>query len=152
FGIYRLLKTCSSLGHHGALGLSNGLDAGDVAPDLANARGICQLTSRPLETQVELLSLELDELVVQLVRRHRPEVIGFKHQSSPYSAMRSTKRVLIGSLAAARSSASRARVVETPSTSNRTRPGLTRTTHNSGAPLPDPIRTSSGFFDTGTSG
>src|SRR6266481_1730071 len=71
---------------------------------------------------------------------------------STYSAMRSTKRVLIGSLAAARSSASRASVVETPSISNRMRPGLIRTTHNSGAPLPEPMRTSSGFFETGTSG
>ena len=32
------------------------------------------------------------------------------------------------------------------------RPGLTRATHNSGVPLPEPMRTSSGFFDTGTSG
>ena len=30
--------------------------------------------------------------------------------------------------------------------------GLTRATHNSGAPLPEPMRTSSGFFETGTSG
>ncbi len=32
------------------------------------------------------------------------------------------------------------------------RPGLTRQTQNSGAPLPLPMRTSIGFFDTGTSG
>ena len=32
------------------------------------------------------------------------------------------------------------------------RPGLTRRTHNSGVPLPLPMRTSIGFFDTGTSG
>ncbi len=32
------------------------------------------------------------------------------------------------------------------------RPGLTRAAQNSGAPLPDPMRTSVGFFDTGTSG
>ncbi len=32
------------------------------------------------------------------------------------------------------------------------RPGFTRATHNSGVPLPEPMRTSSGFFDTGTSG
>src|SRR3954451_11074962 len=33
-----------------------------------------------------------------------------------------------------------------------TRPGLTRATQNSGVPLPLPIRTSVGFFETGTSG
>src|SRR4051794_13082632 len=66
--------------------------------------------------------------------------------------MRSTKRVLIGSLAAARVSASRAITTGTPSISKITRPGFTRATHNSGAPLPEPMRTSSGFFDTGTSG
>src|SRR5205814_578329 len=32
------------------------------------------------------------------------------------------------------------------------RPGLTRAAQNSGAPLPEPMRTSAGFFDTGTSG
>jgi large subunit ribosomal protein L16 len=34
----------------------------------------------------------------------------------------------------------------------RVRPGLTRAAQNSGAPLPEPMRTSAGFFDTGTSG
>src|SRR5262249_3450373 len=41
---------------------------------------------------------------------------------------------------------------DTPSISNSTRPGLMRHTHTSGAPLPLPMRTSIGFFDTGTSG
>ena len=40
----------------------------------------------------------------------------------------------------------------TPSISNMMRPGLTRAAQNSGAPLPLPMRTSVGFFDTGTSG
>src|SRR6516162_7020669 len=66
--------------------------------------------------------------------------------------MRSMKRVLIGSFAAARSRASRAICCETPSISNRMRPGLMRHTHNSGVPLPLPMRTSIGFLDTGTSG
>src|ERR1700687_3073978 len=66
--------------------------------------------------------------------------------------MRATKRVLIGSLAAASDSASFAVCTVTPSISKITRPGLTRATHNSGVPLPEPMRTSSGFFDTGTSG
>src|ERR1700756_946342 len=66
--------------------------------------------------------------------------------------MRSTKRVLIGSLAAASPSASRATSTGTPSISNMMRPGLIRHTHSSGVPLPLPMRTSIGFFDTGTSG
>src|SRR5882724_8547530 len=69
-----------------------------------------------------------------------------------YSAMRCTKRVLIGSLAAASASASLASCTGTPSSSNRMRPGLIRTTQYSTAPLPEPMRTSSGFFVTGTSG
>ena len=32
------------------------------------------------------------------------------------------------------------------------RPGFTRATQNSGEPLPEPMRTSAGFADTGTSG
>src|SRR5262249_35553558 len=66
--------------------------------------------------------------------------------------MRSTKRVLTESFAAASARASRATSTETPSTSNMMRPGLTRHTHSSGVPLPLPMRTSIGFFDTGTSG
>src|SRR5260221_13536528 len=66
--------------------------------------------------------------------------------------MRATKRVFIGSLAAASDSASFAVCTVTPSISKITRPGLTRATHNSGVPLPEPMRTSAGFFDTGRAG
>ena len=66
--------------------------------------------------------------------------------------MRATTRVLMGSFAAARRSDSRATASLTPSISNMMRPGFTRATQNSGVPLPLPIRTSVGFFDTGTSG
>src|SRR5216684_5913827 len=66
--------------------------------------------------------------------------------------MRATKRVLIGNLAAASDSASFAVCTVTPSISKITRPGFTRATHNSGVPLPEPMRTSAGFFDTGRSG
>src|SRR5580692_5520397 len=72
--------------------------------------------------------------------------------SRAYSLIRSTKRGLMGNLAAASASASLATWMVTPSISNMMRPGLTRATHNSGVPLPEPMRTSSGFFDTGTSG
>ena len=40
----------------------------------------------------------------------------------------------------------------TPSSSNRCGRACTRAAQNSGAPLPEPMRTSAGFFDTGTSG
>ena len=60
--------------------------------------------------------------------------------------------VLIGSLAAPNASDAFARSVDTPSISNMIRPGLTRHTQNSGEPLPEPMRTSAGFCDTGTSG
>ena len=40
----------------------------------------------------------------------------------------------------------------TPASSNITRPGLTTATQPSGAPLPEPIRVSAGFFVTGLSG
>ena len=66
--------------------------------------------------------------------------------------MRSTKRVLIGSLAAASASDLARTSTLTPSISNRMRPGLTRATQQFRRALPEPMRTSSGFFETGTSG
>src|SRR5580765_444985 len=48
--------------------------------------------------------------------------------------------------------ASCAKVLEMPSSSNMTRPGLITATHSSGAPLPLPIRVSAGFFVIGLSG
>ncbi len=59
---------------------------------------------------------------------------------------------MIGSLAAPSVSASRASSAGTPSISNMIRPGATRHTQNSGEPLPEPMRTSAGLVDTGTSG
>src|SRR5882757_2630525 len=128
------------------------LHARDIAAHFAHAAGILQLTRRPLEAQVELLFLELHQLVGELIGAHRPGVAGFHRSALSYSAMRWTKRVFIGSLAAASASASLASCTGTPSSSNRTRPGLTRATQYSTAPLPEPMRTSSGFLDTGTSG
>src|SRR5574338_299759 len=63
-----------------------------------------------------------------------------------------TNLVLIGSLWLASRIASRAIGSGTPDISNITRPGLTTATQWSGAPLPDPIRTSAGFLVTGLSG
>src|ERR1700744_5375233 len=62
------------------------------------------------------------------------------------------KRVLIGSFAGASANPSRARGSGTPSTSNMMRAGGTPGAPDSRAPLPEPMRTSAGFFDTGTSG
>src|SRR5918994_3665491 len=129
--------------------------AGDVLADLAHARGVLELAGGPLEAQVELLLLQRQELVLELVRRHGLEVrepLGRLHGGPPYSAMRWIKRVLMGSFAAPRRSASRAMSSGTPSISNMIRPGATRAAQNSGEPLPLPMRTSVGFCDTGTSG
>src|SRR5205823_14947791 len=115
-------------------------------------RGVLELSGRALETQVEALLLQIEDGVLPLVVGHRADVFDFHLGHVTYSAMRATKRVLIGSLAAASASASLAVCTVTPSISNITRPGLTRATQYSGVPLPDPMRTSAGFFDTGTSG
>src|SRR5262245_49982505 len=129
------------------------LDAGNVAAHLAHARGVLQLPGSALETQVELFLLQFTQLIFQLVDRHVPELFRFHDLGSwPLQACRLTMRVLIGSLAAPSPSASRAVPSVTPSSSNMMRPGLTRATHSSGAPLPEPMRTSAGFLVTGTSG
>src|SRR5471030_3163244 len=135
-----------------ALLRGDGLDAGDVAAAFTQPRGVLQLPGGALETQIETLLLQIEDGVVHLIGAHRADIGGFHLGHEPYSAIRTTKRVLIGNLAAASDSASFAVCTVTPSISKITRPGLTRATHNSGVPLPEPIRTSAGFFDTGTSG
>jgi hypothetical protein len=59
------------------------LDAGDVAADLAHARGVLELARRPLEAQVELLLLQLDELVVELVVGHAAQIVLSLHGGHP---------------------------------------------------------------------
>src|ERR1019366_9460357 len=61
----------------GALLRGDGFQARNVAADNAHARGILELAGGALETQVELLLLELEPLVVDLVERHRSCVCGF---------------------------------------------------------------------------
>src|SRR5258708_21804680 len=136
-------------GRTGALA-QDGLDARDVATDLAHARRVLELAAGALEAQVEGLLAEVLDLLLQLVGGLRPDIVRLHADAS--SPNRATKRVPIGSLAAARSKASRASDAGTPSSSNMMRPGLTRQTQNSGVPLPLPIRTSAGFCDTATSG
>src|SRR6195952_5980949 len=130
----------------------DGLDAGDIATGFTQPRGVFQLPGGALETQIEALFLQIDDGVVPLIVAHRADIGGLHLGHINYSAMRATKRVLIGSLAAASESASFAVCTVTPSISKITRPGLTRATHNSGVPLPEPMRTSAGFFDTGRAG
>src|SRR5258707_6663095 len=132
-----------------ALLRGDGLDAGDVAAGFTQPRGVFQLPGGALEPQVEALLLQIEDGVVHLIGAHRADISGFHLGHDAHSAMRATKRVLIGNLAAASDSASFAVCTVTPSISKITRPGLTRATHSSGVPLPEPMRTSAGFFDTG---
>src|ERR1019366_342973 len=125
-------RRCRGSLSSGSFGLGGvRLLARDVAANDAHARGVLELAGGALEAQVELLLLQLEHFVIELIERHRSYVGGFHGH---YSAIRSTKRVLTGSLAAASPSASLAIATETPSTSNRMRPGLTRQTQNSGVP------------------
>src|SRR5918998_894678 len=48
--------------------------ARDILADLAHPRCVLQLPRGPLEAQVELLLLQVHELVLELIRSHRPEV------------------------------------------------------------------------------
>src|SRR5262245_9299167 len=126
-----------------------------LAAALADLDRVVQLLHRVAEAQVEQLLAQLRDAMADLVRPHLPDRAGLhagRHGHSPPSSRRSTKRVLIGSLDAPRSNASRASWRVMPSISNSTRPGRTTATQNSGAPLPLPIRVSAGFFVTGLSG
>src|SRR5690606_22875212 len=128
------------LGAGGALFAGHGREARDVATHLTHPRGVFQLARRFLEAQVELFLLQLDDLLGKLVGSELTNVFDFHLWISRYW-MRATKRVLMGSLAAARRSASRAVASSTPSSSNMMRPGLMRAAQNSGWPLPLPMRT-----------
>src|SRR5689334_126214 len=55
------------LRHSGALLRRNGLHPCDVPADDAHARGILELTSGPLEAQVELLLLQLEHFIIELI-------------------------------------------------------------------------------------
>src|SRR6185312_3212775 len=126
-----------------------------------------------LETQIELLFLHRGQLIAQLVGASATEIIslgrgpgaadllvfggfGFLGLGDCFFGhdytVRATNLVAMESLAWPRRIASLAVSRSTPSISNRMRPGLTLATQNSGAPLPEPMRTSAGFLETGTSG
>ena len=138
----------------------------------ADAAGVLDLAVGPLEAQVELLLLQVRQLGAQLVGALGAEVVGLGRGlgggrllglgclcwllSWPSSILLQpcARRTWSRSKAspAPRRIASLAVARSTPSISNRMRPGLTLATQNSGAPLPEPMRTSAGFLDTGTSG
>src|SRR6202163_3665598 len=85
------------------------LDAGDVAAHLARAGGLLQLATGLLETQVECFLAQVAQLVLELVVGLGTQIGGLhRFLPQPAAPTRATKRVLIGSLAAASSSASRA--------------------------------------------
>src|SRR5260221_4526762 len=137
----------------GGLLAQHRLDAGDVAAHLAHAACLAELSAGLLKAQVESFLAQVAQLFLELVIGLGAKIAGLHgFLPQPSAPTRATKRVLIGSLAAASARASLATVTGTPSSSNSTRPGLTRAAQNSGAPLPEPMRTSAGFLDTGTSG
>src|SRR3546814_12735988 len=100
------------------------LDLRDGAAYLADAARLFKLVSRSLETQVELLALQIGKLRLQLVVALHLEIgdlcHGF-HAPQCASPRRTTTLVRIGSLAAARSKAPLATSCATPSSSNRMR-------------------------------
>src|SRR3546814_16997083 len=97
-------------------------DLRDGAADLADAARLFKLVRRSLETQVELLALQIGKLRLQLVVALHLEIgdlcHGF-HAPQCASPRRTTTLVRIGSLAAARSKAPLATSCATPSSSNR---------------------------------
>src|SRR5690349_13333657 len=64
----------------GALGLHRP-DAGDVAPDLTHPSRVLHLARGLLESQIELLLLELHQLVPQRIVGERPHVFRFHELS-----------------------------------------------------------------------
>src|SRR5207247_6833725 len=109
------------------------------------------LVSGKLRPQSKNLIGQLFLLRVQFVRVRFAELFDTpRHCQNPPA--RVTNFVGIGSLCAARSSASRAVASSIPAISNMIRPGFTGATQRSGAPLPLPMRVSAGFLVKGSSG
>src|SRR5579872_266072 len=106
-----------------------------------------------LEAQVEQLFLRFARFGLKLRDRQIPHrfPVALLHAVTA-SSVRATILVAIGSFAAANSSARRPVAASTPASSKRIRPGRTTATQASGLPLPEPIRTSAGFFVIGLSG
>src|SRR4051812_28454990 len=138
-----------------ALFVHHGHNPRDLLADFAHTARLLKLAVGALKTEVELLLLQLRQLVATLVGGAAADVfdgiLRLRHCRS-YPCARATNFVATESFAAPSRMDSFAVSRSTPSISKRIRPGFTFATQNSGAPLPEPMRTSAGFFDTGTSG
>src|SRR3546814_10887076 len=103
------------------------LDLRNGAAHLPHPARLFKLVSRSLKTQVELLAFQFPELLAQLIVGFYLEVSNLCHLTHAprcdVSPRRATTFVLIGSFIAARSKASAAIGPDTPSSSNRIRPG-----------------------------
>src|SRR5205807_1717515 len=125
-------------------------DPRDVMPDLGDLARVLELPNGVLEAELVELPARGAHPHPQLVCLQHAQLVDF-HLGPPPSAD-VTKRVLIGSLAAASFMASFATSGVTPPISNSTRPGLTTATQPSGLPLPEPMRVSAGFLVIDLSG
>src|SRR6185436_11585855 len=137
----------SFLGSCADLFIHHGLYARDALLDLAEVRGLHGLAARRLHAQAELLAAQLDQFALEGRGIFTAQIFGAHQRTCRFTNMVDTE-----SLALARRNASRAVASSTPSISNNTLPGSTLATQYSTLPLPEPMRTSRGFFDTGTSG
>src|SRR5712692_10391574 len=126
-------------------------DARQVLARLAQPLERFRLAGSELKPQAENLLGEFALLNFQLLRIRIAQLFNSPgHGEKPPA--RVTNFFGIGSLCAARSSASLAVARSTPAISNITRPGFTGATQRSGAPLPLPMRVSAGFLVNGLSG
>src|SRR5581483_4070031 len=125
-------------------------DPCDVATDELHPCVIGQLAGCILESKIEQLLLKITQSTSRLGIVQRPQ-LGHLH-AVVTAVSRSINRVAMGSLCAARWSASRASSGATPPTSNMTRPGRTTATQWSGAPFPPPMRVSAGLAVAARSG
>src|SRR2546425_9559964 len=125
-------------------------DPRDVVADLGDLARVLELADGVLEPELVQLAARRAQPHPELVCLEDAKLVDL-HLELPLSA-EETKRVLIGSFAAASFIASLATCGVTPPISNSTRPGLITATQPSGFPLPEPIRVSAGFLVIDLSG
>src|SRR5947209_1600973 len=147
---------CSMTGLGDLLLGDRGLNLGVGAADELHAREIAEMPGSQGKAQVEELFLGLTSSLLEVLEGELAQAaqIGALHYDATSASWSARVMILveIGSFCAARRSASRAVFSSTPASSNSTRPGRTTATQNSGLPLPEPMRTSAGFFVTDLSG
>src|SRR3546814_4705798 len=106
--------TASGRGRGSRLLANVGLHLGDLAPHRTHAVGVLELAVRPLKAEVEGLAAQLQQLLLELVRRLGAQVLGnlVRHLTilqPAHSPSRVTNRVSTGNFIAARRNASSAR-------------------------------------------